>query len=154
VTLYEVLLYFHILAAMFWVGGSIMLMIISGRVDRTGDVQFRARFMQTAAVVGPVIGVSSLLVLGAGIGMVLERDAIELSHTWIWLALTLFGVTAIGGMAYFGPASKKIVAALEAGQTEEADRRMRTFNFASRFDTLLLLVIVGLMVFKPGAPGI
>jgi uncharacterized membrane protein len=150
VTLYEVLLFIHILAAMVWVGGSIMLFIVTGRVDRTGDAQFRARFMTTAAVVGPVIGASSFVVLGAGIWMVLERDAIELSQTWIWLALILFGVTAIGGLAYFGPASKRIVAALEAGQMEEADRRARTFSLASRLDTLLLLVIVGLMVFKPG----
>jgi uncharacterized membrane protein len=150
-TLYEVLLFVHILGVATWVGGGIMLAFISSRVEATGDAQYRARFAKSAAVVGPVIGVSALLALGTGIGMVLDSPAVELSHTWIWLSLVLFGVTAIVGAAFFGPASNKIVAALEAGQQEEADRRAKTFNLVSRLDMLLLLVIVGLMVFKPGA---
>lgn len=149
-TLYEVLKYFHILGAAVWVGGSIMLGFISVRVEKTGDAQYRAKFAQSAAVVGPVIGTSALLVLGTGIGMVLE-SAIELSETWVWLGLSLFGVAAIGGLAYFGPASGKIIVALESGRIEEADRRSRTFNRMSQLDLVLLLVIVGLMVFKPGA---
>lgn len=151
-TLYEVLLFFHIVGVAVWVGGSIMLGFISSRVERTGDAQYRARFAQSAAVVGPVIGVSAVVVLGTGIGMVLE-SAVELSETWVWLGLVLFGLSAVVGGAYFAPASNRIVAALESGQLEEADRRARTFNMVSRLDTLLLVVILGLMVFKPGAPG-
>ena len=147
---YEVQLFLHILGVSVWVGGSIMLGFVSSKIERTGDAQYRARFAQSAAVVGPLIGVSALLVLGTGIGMVLE-SAVELSETWVWLGLALFGLSAVVGGAYFGPASNKIVAALESGQLEEADRRAKTFNLVSRLDTLLLVVIVGLMVFKPGA---
>lgn len=149
-TLYEVLLFGHILGVAVWVGGSIMLGFISSRVEKSGDAQYRAKFAQSAGVVGPVIGVSALLVLGTGIGMVLE-SAVELSETWVWLGLALFGLSAIVGGLYFAPASNKIVAALEGGQIEEADRRAKTFNRVSMIDTLLLLVIVALMVFKPGA---
>jgi uncharacterized membrane protein len=149
-TLYEALLFFHILGMAVWVGGSIMLGFISSRIERSGDAQFRAKFAQSAGVVGPVIGVSALLVLGTGIGMVLE-SAVELSETWVWLGLVLFALSAIVGAGYFAPASNKIVAALEGGQIEEADRRSKTFNRVSMLDTLLLLVIVGIMVFKPGA---
>ena len=150
-TFYEVMLFVHIVGAMVWIGGSIMLGFVSAKVQGTGDAQFRARFATAAGVVGPVIGVSALLLLAAGIGMVLQSDAITLSELWVWLGLALFGVSAVVGAAYFGPASNRIVKALEAGQIEEADRRSRTFNMVSRLDTLLLLVIVGLMVFKPGA---
>ncbi len=150
-TLNEVLLFVHILGAAVWVGGSIMLGFISSRVERTGDVQFRAKFAKSAGVVGPVIGVSALAVLASGVGIVLDSETIELSQTWVWLGLALFVLSAIVGGAYFGPASNKIVKALEAGQTEEADRRAKTFNMVSRLDLLLLLVIFGVMVFKPGA---
>lgn len=150
-TLYEALLFIHILGVAVWVGGSIMLGFISRRIERSGDTQFRAKFAQSAGVVGPVIGVSALLVLGTGIGMVVESAVVELSQTWVWLGLSLFGVSAVVGGAYFGPASNKIVAALESGRVEEADRRGKTFNMVSRLDTLLLVVIIGLMVFKPGA---
>jgi uncharacterized membrane protein len=153
-TLYEVLLFVHIVAMAVWVGGSIMLGFISSRVQRTGDAQFRARFGRTAGVVGPVIGVSAGLVLASGIWMVVDSEAVQLSQTWVWLGLALFGLSGIVGAAYFGPASNKIVVALDSGQVEEADRRAKTFNMVSRLDTLLLLVIVGVMVFKPGAPGI
>jgi uncharacterized membrane protein len=149
-TLYEVLLFVHIVAVAVWVGGSIMLAFISSRIERTGDVNYRARFAKSAGIVGPVIGVSAALVLASGIWMVLDSDAIELSQTWVWLGLALFIVSGVVGAAYFAPASDRIIRALEAGQVQEADRRARTFNLVSRFDTLLLLVILGLMVFKPG----
>jgi uncharacterized membrane protein len=149
-TLYEVLLFVHIIAVAVWVGGSIMLGLISARVQRTGDAEYRARFAKSAGIVGPVIGVSAALVLASGIWMVLDSDAIELSQTWVWLGLALFILSGLVGAAYFAPASDRIIRALEAGQVQEADRRARTFNLVSRLDTLLLLVIVGLMVFKPG----
>jgi uncharacterized membrane protein len=151
-TLYEVLLFFHILAMAVWVGGTIMLAFISGKVERSRDVQLRARFAENAGVAGVVIGVSALIVLGSGIGMVLDSPAIELSQTWVWVALVLFGVSAVIGATYFGPATGKIVAALDAGQVEDADRRSKQFDLVARLDLLLLLVILGLMVFKPGAP--
>lgn len=153
-TLYETMLFVHILGVAVWVGGGIMLGFISSRVEKTGDAQYRARFAKSASVVGPVIGVSALLVLGTGIGMVVNSDSWELGQTWVWLGLTLFALSGVVGAAYFGPASNKIVAALESGQVQEADRRAKQFNMVSMLDTLLLLVILGLMVFKPGAGGI
>jgi uncharacterized membrane protein len=150
VTLYEVLLFFHILAVAVWVGGSIMLGFISARVEGTGDAEYRARFAKSAGVVGPVIGVSAALVLASGIWMVLESEGIELSQTWVWLGLALFGVSLVVGATYFDRARNRIVAALESGQTEEADRRARQFNMVSGLHTLLLVVIIALMVFKPG----
>jgi uncharacterized membrane protein len=149
--LYEVLFFVHILAMAVWVGGSIMLGFISTRVERTGDAAFRARFARIASVVGPIIGISAALVLGTGIWMVVESEVIELSQTWVWLGLALFGVSIVVGAAYFGPASVKIVDALESGRTEEADRRAKQFDVVARLDTLLLIVIMGVMVFKPGA---
>lgn len=149
-TLYELLLFAHIMGVAVWVGGSIMLGFISNRVEKSGDAEYRARFAKSASVVGPVIGVSALLVLGTGIGMVAE-SAVELSETWVWLGLALFGLSAVVGGAYFAPASNKIVQALEGGKQEEADRRAKTFNRVSMLDTLLLVVIVAIMVFKPGA---
>jgi uncharacterized membrane protein len=148
-TLYEALLFVHILGAMVWVGGSIMLSFISARVERSGDTGFRARFATAAGVVGPVIGASSGLVLAAGIGMVLESDAVRLSQPWVWLGVAGFALSGLLG-AYFGPASKRMVAALEAGNVAEADRQAKTFNLMSKLSLLLLILIVADMVFKPG----
>jgi uncharacterized membrane protein len=150
-TLYEVLLFVHIMGVAVWVGGSIMLGFISLRIQGTGDALFRARFARAAGVVGPVIGISAALILASGLWMVIDNDAIELSALWVWLSLALFLLSGIVGAVYFAPASNRIIEALEGGRVEEADRRAGTFNLVSRLDTLLLVVIVGLMVFKPGA---
>jgi uncharacterized membrane protein len=150
-TLYEVLLFVHILGVAVWVGGSIMLGFISARIQGTGDAAFRARFARSAGVVGPVIGISAALILASGLWMVVDNDAIELSQLWVWLSLALFLLSGIVGAIYFAPASNRIIEALEQGRIEEADRRAGSFNLISRLDTLLLVVIVGLMVFKPGA---
>ena len=149
-TLYELLLFVHVVAVAVWVGGSIMLGFVSARIEGTGDAAFRARFARAAGIVGPLIGVSAVLVVASGLWMVVESDPIELSQLWVWLSLALFLLSAIVGAAYFAPASNRIIEALEGGQVEEADRQAGVFNLVSRLDTLLLLVIVGLMVFKPG----
>jgi uncharacterized membrane protein len=148
-TLYEVLLFVHIVGVAVWVGGSIMLGFVGARIQATGDAAFRARFARSAGIVGPVIGVSAVLIVASGAWMVVESDAIELAQLWVWLSLALFLLSAIVGGVYFAPASNRIVAALEGGRIEEADRRAGVFNLVSRLDTLLLLVILGLMVFKP-----
>jgi uncharacterized membrane protein len=150
-TLYEVLLFVHILGVAVWVGGSIMLAFVSARIQGTGDAAFRARFARSAGVVGPVIGISAALILASGLWMVVDNDAIELSQLWVWLSLALFLLSGIVGAVYFAPASNRIIEALEQERIEEADRRAGSFNLISRLDTLLLVVIVGLMVFKPGA---
>jgi uncharacterized membrane protein len=108
-TLYDVLLFVHIVAVSVWLGGTIMLAFVGGRVQRTGDVAFRARFAKAAGVVGPVIGVSAILVLASGIWMVLDSDTIELSQLWVWLGLAMFILSGIVGAAYFAPASDRIV---------------------------------------------
>lgn len=149
-TLYEVLLFVHILGFAVWVGGSIMLGLISARIQRTGDAAYRARFARSAGIVGPAIGVSAVLILVTGSWMVIESFRIDLSQLWVWLSLALFLLSAIVGALYFAPASDRIVRALEEGGVEEADRRAGVFNLVSRLDTLLLVVILGLMVFKPG----
>jgi uncharacterized membrane protein len=101
--------------------------------------------------VGPIIGVSAGLLLASGIWMILDSDAIELSQTWVWLGLAGFLISGIVGAAFFGPASVKIVKDLEEGRIEEADRRAKQFNAVARFDLLLLIAIVAVMVFRPGA---
>jgi uncharacterized membrane protein len=77
----------------------------------------------------------------------------RLSQTWVWLGLALFGVSLIIGVAYYAPQSSKILAALEAGDSEAADRRTKRFDIMVRLDMLVLIAIMAVMVFKPGAPA-
>lgn len=152
-TLYKTLLFFHILTMAVWVGGNILLAFIWGRVAATRDAQLKVRFDRVAGIAGTVLAASAIVVLGTGIGMVLESEAVELSQTWVWLGLALFGVSLIIGVAYYAPQSSKILAALEAGDSESADRRTKRFDIMVRLDMLVLIAIMAVMVFKPGAPA-
>jgi hypothetical protein len=40
-----------------------------------------------------------------------------------------------------------------AGDSEEADRRAKRFDVVVRLEILVLIAIMALMVFKPGAPA-
>lgn len=151
-TLYDWLLLVHIIAAMIWVGGSILLLAIAARMARADDLNARLTFTRESDVAGPIIAASVWVLLAAGIGMVIESEVWEFSQLWIWLSLTLFAVSGFVGGAYYGRANKRMVAALESGEPgrAEADRLARQTITVARVDVLLLLVIVGLMVFKPG----
>ncbi len=82
--------------------------------------------------------------------MVVINDAWSLSQTWIWLGLVLFTTSILVGAGYFSRADKRIAAAHEAGNLEEADRLTRQMLMVSSADLLVLLTVVALMVFKPG----
>ena len=150
-TLYELLLFVHIVAAMVWVGGGILLTILAVRVDRSEDMGFRLRFSRASAVIGPVAGTAAIVVLAMGVAMVVQNDAWSLSQTWIWLALVLFAISAFVGGGYFGRAGKRIDAALEANDVERANLLTRQMRRVSTVDLTVLLVVVWLMVAKPGA---
>ena len=75
-TLYEWLLFFHILAAMIWLGGLAALAAFGMRVLRSGDGDTVARFIGSLRVIGPaVLAPSSLLVVAFGIWMVVDNEA-------------------------------------------------------------------------------
>lgn len=149
--LYETLLFVHILAAMTWVGGGIMLTVISARVDRSPDAAMKLQFTRASAFAGPVAGAAAMVVLAVGIAMVLIHDHWRLAQTWVWLALVLFFVSMAIGAGYFGRVGKRIETAFTSGDEAEGDRLSRQMLLVSVVDVLVTLVILGLMVFKPGA---
>ena len=136
---------------MTWVGGGIMLTVISARVDRSPDATLKLQFARASAFAGPVAGGAAMVVLAAGTGMVLIHDHWRLGQTWVWLALVLFFVSMAIGAGYFGRAGKRIETAFTSGDEAEGDRLSRQLLGVSVVDLTVTLTILGLMVFKPGA---
>jgi uncharacterized membrane protein len=150
--LYDVVLYAHILAAMTWVGGGIWAQAYALRAERSSDPMDVVRFGQTAAWVGTRVSLpASLVVVLAGIFMTLQRWSF--TQAWVAIALALWILSAVLGAVYIGPRLEKAAAAFEAeGPTSptgiETNRRL---FLVSRLELVGFLVIVALMVFKPGA---
>lgn len=152
-TLYEGLLFVHILAGIVWVGGGVALDLVAARIARTGDAAELWRFLQTLDWLGPrVFGPTSMVVLGLGLAMVAINDVWTIGQLWIVIALVLFAASFVVGMGFFGPESKRIAAAIEAGgpDSPEAQRRIRRLFLVSRLELVVLVVIVWDMVVKPG----
>jgi uncharacterized membrane protein len=151
-TLYDVLLLFHILAAIIWVGGALAINILGTRMQRAGGPA-AAAFAQQTAWIGPrVFAPSTLVVLGLGVAMVAENDAWTIGQLWIILALVGFAITAITGAAFFGPEGGRISNLIDERGIDDPEtrRRIRRLTVLGRFDLALLVLIVVDMVLKPG----
>ncbi len=101
-TLFQVLLFVHLVAAMIWIGGALVGTLIGTFLSRQGDASAMSKFcMAFATIAGPAFGGSALVVLGTGIWMVAD-SAIEFSALWIslgfagWIASTVMGATIVG----------------------------------------------------------
>lgn len=153
VIMYEVLILFHILAAMVWVGGGLFIQAIGARVRAAEGPEAQGRHIVSIEWTGNRIFLpASLLTLLTGITMVIMQDAWSFSQLWISLALALFLVSAIAQ----GAVGSKVASAMGAlaadrkTSTPEFAGFMRRFERLAWLDVVVLLVIVVLMVFKPG----
>lgn len=151
-TLYDVLLLFHILAAITWVGGAVTLNLLGTRIQRAGGTALAEYVRQTEWMGTRVFAPSTLAVLGFGIAMVAENEAWTIGQLWIILALVGIGVSMITGAAFFGPEAKRISQVMVARGPDDPEvaRRLRRITVLSRLDLLLLVLIVADMVLKPG----
>ena len=152
--LYLLVVYVHILAAIAWVGGAFFLNLLGTRVSRSSDPEELPRLGRHIAWFGmryflPV----SILTFAAGV--VLTASRWSFSQAWISLAMLLWLVSLLLGALYIGPRSQKVAEMFEAeGATSPAARAASArLTMMARIDVVIFLVIVGLMVWKPGTGG-
>jgi uncharacterized membrane protein len=100
-TLYGWLLFLHVLAAMVWVGGGVMLAVVAGRVLRDPDPGAVGRFTGSLRVLGPlVLAPATVAVLGLGIGLVVDTEAWDFGQLWVQLGLGLFAAAFLVGAVW------------------------------------------------------
>jgi uncharacterized membrane protein len=152
VTLYELLLYLHLGAAITWVGGGVATQFFALRALHSGDSRRIAAFALDIKWVGDrVLASASLLTLLAGLALVWESAAWGFGDDWIVIALVLFAFTFLAGVGFFGPESGRISALVEreGADSPAAQARIRRILLVSRIDLVLLFLIVFDMVVKP-----
>lgn len=148
----------HLLGAFSFVAGTIVAGVAFEAARRRDSPAEIALLLGLTRVGVLLVGIGTLLVLGFGLWLV------RLGHWgygagWVDAALALLGATAVlGTIGGRKPKQARKLASLLAGEHAPAtpelralldDRAARTANYLS---ALLLLTIVALMVFKPGAP--
>jgi len=150
-TLRDWLLVGHVLAAMVWLGGGVMLAALAVFTVRSGDADAVVRFVRPLRVVGPIVlAPATVLVVGLGVWLVLEDAAWSFGQTWVVLALALFASAAVVGAAFQSRAAILAERAGGRGDRAEARRQLGRWVMGYLVIVALLVAIVWDMVFKPG----
>jgi hypothetical protein len=143
----NILLFLHIAAAIIIVGGiSFLGMIVPGMV-RGGREYLPA--LRRLSSLGRVFGPSSGIVFLLGIVLVIRDKAIDFSDSWVGISMVLFIIaSALGG----GPTAKTLETAIsKIEEGHPADAEASRLGMLGGINVLIVLVIVYLMVAKPGA---
>ena len=149
--LYDWLLFGHIVAAMIWVGGGLVLGALAVQTVRAGEADAVARFVASLRVIGPrMLAPATVAVLGLGVWMVLDSAAWDFGQLWVLLALGLFAAAFLVGAAHQSRAAIGAERALERGDHHAARRQLARWSWGYWLIVLLLVVAAWDMVFKPG----
>ena len=150
-TLYDWLLFLHILAAMVWVGGGIMLAAIAAHALRDPDRAAIGRFTARLRVLGPLLlAPATLAVLGFGIGLVVDTDEWDFGQFWVQLGLGLFAAAFLIGAVHQSRTARAAKRAAAHDDDREARRQLKRWSRGYRLIILLLVVAAWDMTTKPG----
>lgn len=141
------LLLIHIVAAAIWLGGALVLYLLSRASVQSGE---ESRMIRQYEWVGPRTGgPMSLVIVATGAWMVLRNEAWSLGDLWIILGLAAFAVLTYIGLGIHLPNYKRIHAAEEDGDTDRVKRLARRGFALAGWEVVILVVLFGVMVFKP-----
>ncbi len=141
------LLLIHVVAAAVWLGGGIVLFLLGRYAVQTG---IEPKIIQQYEWIGPRIGGPiSILIPVTGVWMVARSASWGFTDLWIILGLVLF--VAMLALAFVGhtPNYRRIGSAEQQGDTARVVHLARRGFALAGVEVAVLLVIFGIMVFKP-----
>jgi uncharacterized membrane protein len=150
VNTYTVLKTIHVLVAIVWVGGGIMIVTLLARARRANDSGGLAGLVRQLQFVGPrIFAPSGLILVITGIWMV-QHQGIPWD-LWVILGLVGWGATFITGNFFLRPTGEKLGETIaEKGPDDPGSLALmgRILNVA-RVDQVVLVLVVIDMVIKP-----
>lgn len=146
------LVFFHVLAAMVWLGGGAVMFVLGLGVRGSADGELIAQFARALGRVGPRVFMPAVVVvLATGLWMVLGSHAWRLSQGWVVVGLALFLVAFGIGAVYLS----RVGLALEraAAEPRVAVGRARSLirRWLAAYGVSLMVLVAALwdMVVKP-----
>jgi uncharacterized membrane protein len=142
----------HVLGAIVWLGGGLMLCVLGARLSRDADAHAVAAFGRTLSYVGPrVLTPAVLVTLLFGVWMVYENPAWDFAQTWIIIALALFAIAFVIGLAFLSRVGLALQRVAD-GEGDAAQSRGLLRQWVLGYSIVLVLLVIAVwdMVFKPG----
>jgi uncharacterized membrane protein len=155
-SLYEFLLFVHILAAATWFGSGLLLQIQASRAESVSDDDGLRRVIEDAVWLATRLFIpASLVVLVAGFGLVSEGDW-SLGNLWLVLGLLGYAATFLTGIAVIKPRSERIAAIIgrDGGMSPVAAYESRKLLALARIDYVVLLLVIADMAIKPSGDDV
>lgn len=144
------LLVIHIVFVAAWLGGNLTL-AFAGGMTSGADVAARRWWAATQGAMARVyFNAAGILVLLTGIGLVLEGGA-EFSDLFVSIGFLAIIVGALLGIFVFGPGCRKLVAAIDAGDTGAEASQVNRMAIAGAVDSMVIVFALVAMVAGWGA---
>lgn len=146
----DILLVIHIAAAGAWLGANLMQAIVPGLL---GPVTPAAAswFRTTEKLATRFYIPMSVTVLVTGVLLVLNSEAYGFGSVFVSIGFVAIVIGAVLGSTVFGPKSRAIADAIDAGETERAHKVRGTVGGFGILDTMVVLFTIYAMVAKLGA---
>ncbi|WP_459546677.1 hypothetical protein [Nocardia sp. X0981] len=146
--MHQLLLSVHVLAAIVFIGGSAVATSLFPRYAPVAESADGAseRHPAVAAVLHRITGTYALLgLIVPVVGMILAAVQGRMGEVWITAAIVLTGCAAAMITLLIHPMQREALGAPDAG------RRLRTLGMLAGLYNTLWLVVVVLMIVRPGA---
>jgi uncharacterized membrane protein len=143
----------HVIAAVVWVGGGVLLVLLGIVAERKSDPGELATVARQAAWVGQrVFAPVGLVVLLMGIAMMVNTNW-GWGKFWVTIGLLGYAATFINGIAVLGPMAKRAETLItEKGADDPASVAcVQKLLLLARVDMAVLLIVIVDMVTKPFA---
>lgn len=148
--MFKLLLFLHLLAAVFAIGPLVGAASASARALRTSD----AAAAGSAARTVKIYSYASAVVVVLGFGLMSAKapgtsdHVADFGESWVWLSVVLWGAAIAVALGGLEPALRQAATTIEAGSpVATMTGRVAAFGGAT---ALLYAGIVALMVYQPG----
>ena len=150
-SLYELLLFLHVLAAAAWFGAALLSLVLIEVAARARDTAWIVRFGEFDDALAKVLFIpSALVVLVTGVALVFDGPWSFIDDGWVLGGLVLLAAVFVLGIAVIVPAGQKLTKLAASGAPPaEVDAQIATLRKLSWIDVVVLAVVIFLMTTKP-----
>jgi uncharacterized membrane protein len=141
----------HVLAAIVWIGGGSLLVILGAVAVRKNDPVEMVTVARQAAMVGEkLFAPAGLVVVAMGVAMMANTNW-GWGKFWVVAGLVGYAITFVTGVGVLSPLAKKIVATTEEKGATHPDTiaLVKRILLIARIDVMMLVLVVVDMVVKP-----
>ena len=145
--MYEFLVVVHILSAIAWVGGGLLVMVSLRSIRNSEGHPAAERTLLRLEKASAVLNPAPFLLVATGIAMVVMSNAWAFSQVWVYVSLGLFVLALFLGGGIADGAGKQILRAQEEGSS--APRQLDRLIRVGFLEVVVMIGVVFLMVYKP-----